>query len=147
VASSREYLLAETIYNKWTATTALGTSCPGGLKFIETKQPADTSAISEPYANFTIDIVDVINSAGTTVQVITAIVTFSIFGGVSLAVSGALGDVQATFSGAQSLTNPTGGLFLAMIAEPGSGMDKEMWRRGGKLNRRGTHKAKVVFQL
>lgn len=147
MASSREYLLAETIYNKWTSTTALGTSCPGGLKFIETKQPADISVINEPYANFTIDIVDVKKQSGTAVQAITAIVKFEIFGGVSLAVSGALGDVQATFTWGVALADPTGGKFIGMTTEPGSGIDKEMWRRGGKLNRRGTHKVKVVFSL
>lgn len=147
MASSRQYLIAETILTKWNATAALATSCPGGLKFHLTKQPADTSAISEPYANFTIDITNVKKQAGTGVQAITAIVTFEIWGGVAMEVSNALGDVQATFTYGQTLTSPTGGTFIGMSSEPNDTIKPNMWKRGGKINRQGVHIAKVMVSM
>lgn len=147
MASSREYLLAASILTKWNATAALGTSCPGGLKFIVTKQPSDQSAISEPYCNFTIDITNVKKQAGTAVQAITAMVKFEVYGGVALEVSNALGDIQSTFTYGQTLADPTGGTFIGMTSEPGSRIDSEMWMRGGRINRRGVHIAKVMVSI
>lgn len=147
MASSREYLLAETIKDKWDSTAELGISCPGGLKFVITKQPSDTSAVTEPYCNFTITITDVKKQAGTAVQAITALVRFEVYGGVALEVSNALGDIQNTFQWGVFLNDPTGGKFLSMTAEPGSKMAQEMWARGGKINWQGLHVAKVVFSL
>lgn len=145
--SSRQYLLAEQILAKWNATAALATSVPGGVKFGITKQPADTSAISEPYCNFTIDIRDVKKQAGTGVQVVTALVKFEVYGSVALNVSNAIGDIQATFTYGQSLSPPTGGNFISMTTEVGDDISNEMWSRGGRMNRRATHTAKVVFSL
>lgn len=147
MASSRQYLLAETIYTKWNATAALGVSCPGGLKFGVTKQPADTSAITEPYCDFSIDFPKTLDQAGTAVQVVTAIVTFTVYGSVALNVSNAIGDIQATFTWGQTLNDPTGGTFIAMRDEPNDDFSPEMWSRGGRINRKATHKARVQFSL
>lgn len=147
MASSREYLIAETIYSKWNGTAALAISCPGGLKFVIVKQPSDQSAIAEPYCIFTVDITDVKKQAGTATQAITAMVRFQVYGGVALEVSNALGDIQNTFTWGTVLDNPTGGTFLSMTSEPGSGIDTEMWMRAGRINRRGTHVAKVMVSL
>jgi hypothetical protein len=145
--SSRQYLLAEQILAKWNLTGALAASCPGGVKFGITKQPADTSAISEPYCNFTIDIASEKKQAGTGVIVVTAMVKFEVYGSVSLNVSNAIGDIQAAFTYGQSLANPTGGNFISMTTEPGDDISPEMWSRGGRINKRATHTAKVVFSL
>lgn len=147
MASSREYLIAAIVKAKWDSTAALAVTCPGGLKFIITKQPSDTSALTEPYCNFTVDITDVKKQAGTAVQAITAMVKFEVYGGVALEVSNALGDIQNTFTWGQLLNDPTGGQFLSMTSEPGSGIDAEMWMRAGRINRRGTHIAKVMISL
>lgn len=147
MASSREYLIAETIYDKWNSTAALAISCPGGLKFVIVKQPSDQSAITEPYCIFTVDITNVKKQAGTAVQAITAMVKFQVYGGVALEVSNALGDIQNTFTWGTVLADPTGGNFISMSSEPGSGIDAEMWMRAGRINRRGTHVAKVMVSL
>lgn len=147
MASSRQYLFAETIVTKWNATAALATSCPGGLKFGVTKQPADTSAISEPYCNFTLDIQKTLDMAGTAVQIVTVIATFEVYGSVALNVSNAIGDIQATFTWGQTLTDPTGGAFIDMRDEPMDGIQPEMWSRGGRINKKATHKARIRFSL
>ena len=147
MASSRQYLIAATVLAKWNGSAALALSCPGGLKFGITKQPSDTSAISECYANFTVDIVDVKKQAGTGVQAITAMVKFEVWGGVALEVSNALGDVQATFTYGQTLADPAGGTFLAMTSEAGDDIRPDMWKRGGKINRQGIHTAKVMVSI
>lgn len=147
MASSREYLIAQTIYDKWNSTAELAISCPGGLRFIVIKQPSDQSEIPEPYCTFTVDITNVKKQAGTAVQAITAMVKFQVYGGVASEVSGALGDIQNTFTWGTVLNNPTGGTFLSMTSEPGSGIDAEMWMRAGRINRRGTHVAKVMVSL
>jgi hypothetical protein len=147
VASSREYLIAETIYDKFNGSAELGVSCPDGLKFVITKQPADTSALTEPYCNFTIDISNVRNQAGTAVQPITAIVRFEVYGAVASQVSAALGDLQNTFCWGQTLADPTGGTFLSMTADAGSRINQEMWARGGRINWQGLHIAKVMVSL
>lgn len=147
MASSREALIAATILAKWDATAALATSCPGGRKFVITKQPADTSAISEPYCNFTIDIREQKKLAGTGAYPITAIVTFEVFGAVALAVSNAIGDIRETFCYGQTLGAPAGGSFIAMTEEPGSRIKDEMWKRGGSINWTGRHVAKVMVTI
>ena len=147
MATSREYLIGETIKAKWDGTAALGVSCPGGLKFVVTKQPADTSAISEPYCNYRININSVRNQAGTGVQIITAMVTFDVYGAVAEEVSDALGDIQTTFAWGTFLNDPTGGKFHDMKAEPSSRIQHEMWSRGGAINWNGTHTVKIVISL
>ena len=147
MASSREYMIAETILAKFNGSAELGVSCPGGLKFVITKQPSDTSAITEPYCNFTIDINKIRNQAGTGVQPITAIVRFEVYGAVASQVSAALGDLQNTFCWGQTLNNPTGGTFHSMTVDAGSRINQEMWARGGRINWQGLHVAKVMVSL
>jgi hypothetical protein len=147
MASSREQLISETILAKWDATAALAISVPGGRKFVITKQPADTSAITEPYCNFTIDIREQKKLAGTGAYPITAIVTFEVYGAVASQVSAAIGDLRNTFCYGQSLAPPTGGAFNAMTEEPGGGIKDQMWKRGGAINWQGKHIAKVVVTI
>lgn len=147
MASSREYLVAATILTKWNATAALTTSCPGGVKFILTKQPADTSAISEPYCNFTVRINEQKKLAGTKVYPCTAIVEFEVYGAVALNVSNAIGDIRATFCHGQTLTDPTGGTFNSMTEETSGGIRDQMWRRAGSLSWLGKYTAKVMVTI
>lgn len=115
--NSVEHEIAILVKTKWDATAALATDCPGGLRWELFKQPADSSAISEPYAIFTIsESRPPVRCVGDD-TILFRKVTFKVYGDEALAAA-AVGTIRAAFRRA-ALGNPTGGYFLHCLEVSG----------------------------
>ncbi len=130
MALSPEHQIAVMIKTKWDATSALATSVPGGVRWDLMKQPADGSAISEPYCVF--EITEGRSPGHCTGEgtITYRNVKFMVFGPGELACTGA-GDIRAAFHRA-ALSAPSGGTFMHCLETQGRAQIP-MWARESRM--------------
>lgn len=128
--NSINHEVAIQIKTLWDATAALATDCAGGLRYELFKQPADASALTEPYCVIHIDQSrpPVLCTGDDTI--LYRRVRFRVYGDEAAAAT-AVGRIRATFRRA-TLGNPTGGYFLHCL-EADENAVIEMWARDSKM--------------
>lgn len=115
---------------KWDATAALATDCAGGLRWELFKQPADASAITEPYCVIKISQSRQPVLCTDSDTILYRQVRFRVIGDEAAAAT-AIGRIRSTFNRA-ALGNPTGGYFMHCL-ESDETATIEMWARDSKM--------------
>lgn len=114
----------------WDATAALATDCAGGLRYELFKQPADSSALTEPYCVMKIKRArPPVHCTGSD-TILYRTVRFQVYGDEAAAATAA-GRIRATFARA-TLANPTGGYFMHCL-ESDEDASIEFWARDSKM--------------
>lgn len=120
-------IMVKTLFD---ATAALTTDCAGGLRWELFKQPADASALTEPYCIMKISQSrQPVHCTGPD-TILYRLVQFRVYGDEAAAATAA-GRIRATFHRA-ALGNPTGGIFMHCL-EADSNASIEMWARDSKM--------------